>query len=333
MWPRARYVERPTTVARGGTRRRRGRQRCYIERASRKGNWTNKARSSRDDGGEASRRSGDVTIATKRAFYTCATFCPLPIRHASLFACQRLHATPLTPRHDRDTTFIMHRPSLLVREQPLDALCHHFGVQPTPPGTPVPAVGTFDMPIYVTPRRERDRDAPPPLPTPPPPPPTHVLAASAPEQPGAPPLMLPIDAALFARGFPLDLPFDPDAPSTARTPTGTALRLPVVSLFVPHPGTLPLLLLFGMGLEREANVMAWALLPVSVVEEFPNAAAMALVLARVRPERFERVYRHNQGLWRNVLALGLSDGAMYQLVQTAWNVTAEARRIRQRGAM
>lgn len=176
---------------------------------------------------------------------------------------------------------------------------------------------TFDMPIF-------SRDAPRP---------THVLAASSPDQPTIPPLMLPIDAALFARGFPLDLALPAAAPSGPRASGSGALTLPVVPLSVPHPGTLPLLLLFGMGLEREPNVLAWALLPVSVVEEFPNAAAMALVLARVPTERFERVFRHNQGLWRNILSLGLTDAAMYQLVQTAWNVTAEARRIRQRGTI
>ena len=175
---------------------------------------------------------------------------------------------------------------------------------------------TFDMPIF-------SRDAPRP---------THVLAASSPDQPTIPPLMLPIDAALFSRGFPLDLAL-PTAPTGPRANGSGTLTLPVVHLSVPHPGTLPLLLLFGMGLEREPNMLAWALLPVSVVEEFPNAAAMSLVLARVPSERFERVFRHNQGLWRNILSLGLTDAAMYQLVQTAWNVTAEARRIRQRGTI
>lgn len=169
--------------------------------------------------------------------------------------------------------------------------------------------------------------------------PTHVLAVTQTDQPqpaSTPPLMLPIDATLFARGFRLELNTTP-APPGSTTPipryvdaTTQVVNLPVIEISVPHVSTLPLLLLYGMGLEVETNLLSWILLPVNVVEEFPNAAAMSLVLSRYRDDRFERVYWHNQGVWKNVLALGLNDATLDQLVETAWNVTVEARRIRQR---
>lgn len=66
----------------------------------------------------------------------------------------------------------------------------------------------------------------------------------------------------------------------------------------------------------------------NVVEEFPNAAAMALILSHIRDDQFDRTYRHNQGIWKNALALGIHDPSIEEIVHTAWNVTAEARRIR-----
>lgn len=172
--------------------------------------------------------------------------------------------------------------------------------------------------------------------------PTHLLAVTSPEQnPSSPPLMLPIDITLFERGFRFDLNISPVPPgSTAPIPytqtTGDSqvlmVTLPVLFLTVPHVASLPLLLLFGMRLETQLNLLAWSLLPVNVVEEFPNAAAMALILSHTRDEPFDRTYRHNQGIWKNTLAFGLKDPSIDEVVHTAWNVTAEARRIRQRTA-
>jgi len=36
---------------------------------------------------------------------------------------------------------------------------------------------------------------------------------------------------------------------------------------------------------------------------------------------------HNQGMWKNVLALGLQDSRVMSVVQTVWNVAAESRKI------
>lgn len=172
--------------------------------------------------------------------------------------------------------------------------------------------------------------------------PTHVLAVTSQDQnPSTPPVMLPIDITLFERGFrlELDIPLPPPG-STAPVPhmqtQGDSqilmVALPVHFLVVPHVTSLPLVLLFGMKLETQLNLLAWSLLPVNVVEEFPNAAAMALILSRVPDDQFGRMYRHNQGIWKNTLALGFSDSKIDDVVHTAWNVTAEARRLRQRAA-
>jgi hypothetical protein len=170
--------------------------------------------------------------------------------------------------------------------------------------------------------------------------PTHLLAVVSPDQnPSSPPVMLPIDAALFDRGFRFDLNIPADPPGTGSTApipyTHTMgdsqvlmVTLPVLSITVPHIASLPLLLLFGMKLETQPNLLAWSLLPVNVVEEFPNAAAMALILSHIRDDQFDRTYRHNQGIWKNTLALGVNDPSIDEIVHTAWNVTAEARRIR-----
>lgn len=170
--------------------------------------------------------------------------------------------------------------------------------------------------------------------------PTHVLAVtSLDHNPSSPPVMLPIDATLFEQGFRFDLNIPPAPPGTiAPTPhTDTVgdtqvlmVTLPVLSITVPHIASLSLLLLFGMKLETQLNLLAWSLLPVNVVEEFPNAAAMSLILSNNREDRFSRTYRHNHGIWKNHLALDVRDRSIVQVLQTAWNVTAEARRIRQR---
>jgi len=216
----------------------------------------------------------------------------------------------------------MQRASYLEKESPLDALCHHFNVRPTA-NDRTASSATFDMQVVLDAHM-----------------PTHVLAVVQTDQlPTAPPLMLPIDGGLFERSLrvELNLPIAPPGtpapiPRTSANSQVLVVTLPVVQITVPHVGSLPLLLLYGMGLETQPNLLAWSLLPVNVVEEFPNAAAMALILSRYRDERFEHIYRHNQGIWRNILAMGLNDTRILELVQTAWNITAEARRLRQRNS-
>jgi hypothetical protein len=150
--------------------------------------------------------------------------------------------------------------------------------------------------------------------------------------------MLPIDLTLFERAFPIELNIPPGAPDTAPIPQHALVggsqvlivNLPIIPITIPHVSSLPILLLYGMRLETDTNILSFKLLPVNVVEEFPNAAAMSTVLARHREEAFENTYRHNQGLWRNILSMGLNHTRILELVQMVWNITAEARRIRRR---
>jgi len=75
--------------------------------------------------------------------------------------------------------------------------------------------------------------------------------------------------------------------------------------------------------------LAWTMLPPQVVEEFPNAAAMSQVMAKtMREQEFQARLKYTQGLWQNTLALGLQDTSIVDLIHTAWNVVAEARRLR-----
>lgn len=165
--------------------------------------------------------------------------------------------------------------------------------------------------------------------------PTHILAATVADPQGSsgPPFMLPIDATRWEEGFRADLGISSTstAPEPHESESGRmVVTLPVVPLVVPHLLSLPVLLVLGMGLESDTAPLTWRLLPPEVIEEFPNAATMSLILSKSRNDRFDRVMTFNQGIWRNVLALGLKNTMLVQTVQTAWNITVEARKIRQR---
>lgn len=157
---------------------------------------------------------------------------------------------------------------------------------------------------------------------------------------------------LSAPGTPFPVPF---WDATTRT---QAVTVPLIPLHVPHPTSIPLLLLFGLGLHRSISqatsdgahpgrspkltrfdhatvatkgLLAPYLLPIPVIEEFPAGAAMAETMARLcTDDELQRAFAHNQGLWRNVLLLGPRDGALVDMVGTAWNVTKEAKRMRER---
>ncbi|EIM87443.1 uncharacterized protein STEHIDRAFT_130811 [Stereum hirsutum FP-91666 SS1] len=131
---------------------------------------------------------------------------------------------------------------------------------------------------------------------------------------------------------PLTLPLPPSPSSTgATTPRRSSayiLTLPVLTLSVPHAPSLPLLLLFALGFRNDPSLLAAHLVPLAAIEEFPSAVAMAQVMASCCDSaRLGRYTRHNQGAWKNVLALGMGDERLCRVVQTVWNVTAEARRI------
>jgi len=142
-------------------------------------------------------------------------------------------------------------------------------------------------------------------------------------------------------------------------PLPATVTVPLVPLQVPHVPSIPLLLLYALNVRTNPSALAVTLLPLSVAEEFPSAAAMAQALA-AHCERdddvnantcdntnasaggrggggsgaggsiwptLHRYTVYNQGMWKNVLALGLRDSRVMSVVQTVWNVTAESRKI------
>ncbi|RPD61786.1 hypothetical protein L227DRAFT_610234 [Lentinus tigrinus ALCF2SS1-6] len=220
-------------------------------------------------------------------------------------------------------------------------------------------------------------------------PPPSPSSPSSPYTPvHADPYLLPIDATLFSTQFGHDvarslasvLPMKPTSALVRRDRlTGTQLvTLPLIPLYVPHPPSIPHLLLFGQRLpisrsdrpakEKETpnysrptisttttttarplpsspsfppplpplspSTLATYLLPISAIEEFPSAPAMAEIMARQcsEEELRDRVV-FNQGLWRNVLLLAPTDPTLVDLARVAWNVTAEARRLRRAASL
>jgi hypothetical protein len=125
----------------------------------------------------------------------------------------------------------------------------------------------------------------------------------------------------------------------------------VIPLQVPHAPSVPLLLLYALGVRTNPSAIATSLLPLSVAEEFPSAAAMAQAMAKQCDfdsagivagntgnecsaqgvvggwQLLDKFTVYNQGIWKNVLALGLQDSRVMSVVQTVWNVTAESRKI------
>ncbi len=61
-------------------------------------------------------------------------------------------------------------------------------------------------------------------------------------------------------------------------PLPATVTLPFVPLQVPHVPSVPLLL-YALGVRTNPSMLAAALLPLSVVEEFPLAAVMAQAMA------------------------------------------------------
>ncbi|KZT28289.1 hypothetical protein NEOLEDRAFT_1058858 [Neolentinus lepideus HHB14362 ss-1] len=166
--------------------------------------------------------------------------------------------------------------------------------------------------------------------------PTHILAISDTSS-SSPPILAPVPADLFAQKFRSDaIPSArPDSPSLvphneSLPGTPRVITLPVIPLSVPHAPSIPLLLLYALGLQPHTTGMATHLLPLEAIEEFPSAAAMSQAMVRFcDDDQLRRYVAFNQGLWKNILALGPRDTQVIEMVQTAWNVTADARRIKQ----
>ncbi|KAJ7481721.1 hypothetical protein FB451DRAFT_135892 [Mycena latifolia] len=213
----------------------------------------------------------------------------------------------------------MQSPSFLANEEAFDALCHHFSLVKAlyPPNTPLQP--TLDMQLIAPASRMA----------------THVLAVLPPDgNPNVPPLMVPVDAHLYHQCFSradflpqaVQVPI-PHLVAGAQLPSVT---LPVIPVNAPHGISIPLVLLFGLGLETDLNLLASRILPPEVIGEFPNAAAMSGVMSRFTEAQFDWYFQYNQGVWKNILALAPRNTALVELVQTAYKVAADARRMRSR---
>ena len=211
---------------------------------------------------------------------------------------------------------------------------------------------------------------------------THPRASSMPlpasSQDAAPqssdPYLIPIDAEPFFLAFGHDTARTlgaaaltskwSKAPSPRmRTDRATGARfitLPVIPLYVPHPPSLPHVLLFAQGIPLHppppspdpssssppspvqegseasdsgsgASALATYLLPLAAIEEFPSAPAMAAAMARqCTSDALAARLAFNHGVWRNVLTLLPADAALVDLVRVAWNVTSEAVRLQEK---
>lgn len=173
--------------------------------------------------------------------------------------------------------------------------------------------------------------------------PSHILAVfDIPQsdwEPSYSPVLVPIRADLLLRDFrtniiPQRQPRTPVPLPCVSLRSGIPfITLPVVPLHVPHAPSIPLLFLFALGLESRSQLLYCRLLPSEVITEFPALPAMAQLMAGLCTDRqLSNYIVFNQGLWKNILFLGPRDAGFVSIVRTAWNVTVEARRIRQRAA-
>lgn len=79
------------------------------------------------------------------------------------------------------------------------------------------------------------------------------------------------------------------------------------------------------------NLLSTYLLPIPVIEEFPAAAAMSRKMEEVcTEEELHTRVEFNRGLWRNILSLAPKDVEIIDIAHMAWNITADARRLRDR---
>ena len=195
--------------------------------------------------------------------------------------------------------------------------------------------------------------------------PTHLLAVhDAPlSDPNALLILIPINIDTFSRKVRTDItnmrhnPVTRHVHVSSPASVGSSMPLPatvivsVVPLQVPHAPSVPLLLLYALGVRTNPSAIATNLLPLSVAEEFPSAAAMAQAMAKQCDcdnagivadsggnessaqgavggwQLLDNFTVYNQGIWKNVLALGLQDSRVMSVIQTVWNVTAESRKI------
>jgi hypothetical protein len=216
--------------------------------------------------------------------------------------------------------FIRYMPRTIAAYNSYRALCLHHNVVKAVAAAGHPLPQTLDMEVI------RNGQLP-----------THVIAlspiqVSAAGQ-GSYPLMLPIVAEIWGRKLTTPLPVAPSGP-TQPAPRWDAtqqrlrqlITLPVIPLEVPHPETVPILLLFALGLEPLPNMLASCLLPADAVGEFPAAYEMSNVMAKNHSiVEIISYVEQNRHIWENALNLGVKDEKIISIVGKAWKVTARAR--------
>lgn len=201
------------------------------------------------------------------------------------------------------------------------ALCLHYGVLKAPLGVGRPLPKSLDMEVVHEARI-----------------PTHVLALSkqaTTEGQSTLPLMVPIQAAEWEEKMTMRLSYTTSGTALptphwdkTRSKPCQIITLPVVAVEVAYPETVPILLLFALGLEHLPNMLANYLLPVKVVAEFPNAYEMSNLMARKYDiDKITGYAEQNSQIWGNALNLGVKDKKILDMVHNAWKVTAAARDI------
>ncbi|KAF7969086.1 hypothetical protein HWV62_28332 [Athelia sp. TMB] len=159
--------------------------------------------------------------------------------------------------------------------------------------------------------------------------PTHVLALSQPnsddltvdaEGDAECPLLIPIDEVTWREKTSTPLP--PSRPR--RGSSGRVIVVPIVPLEVPHPDSIPLLLLFAMGLEPVLE-LARQLLPPDVMGEFPDADAMVIRMGQDHDaEQIQQYVVRNRQLRFNSLRLGILDRPIINMIELSHKVAVRA---------
>lgn len=117
------------------------------------------------------------------------------------------------------------------------------------------------------------------------------------------------------------------------TPAGRIITLPIVHIDVPHPDSIPMLLLFALGLEQDISLFTRQLLPDDVMAEFPNSEAMVIRMdQQLDANGIQKYLIRNRQLWFNSLRLGVQDRKITNLIELSHKVTVRAQdRQRSRG--
>ncbi|TDL27974.1 hypothetical protein BD410DRAFT_338043 [Rickenella mellea] len=267
-----------------------------------------------------------------------------------------------TPRHVSNSGI----PCPELQQDPIDLICEHFNVKKVSLEEGVPAPARLDMPLssavqslpdailptHVLAVYDRDSD------------PTTNPRATAMMIPinaevWTRRLTVPLEPA--HPSSPHSQPHSPISPGgRSKSPARlrrSVLSLPVTPFNVPHASSLPLLLVSALAIVPP-NCIAASLLPQALLGELPACPAiLSYALAypgssgssrrrstRITEDRdvaergrdkegdgdahLKRLAKQNSGMWKNVLALGVKDRELTTLVEIAWNITAEAQRLR-----